>query len=122
MASYGQSRDPVRLLWRRLGVLALIILIVFGVRGVWGAYNKEKESRVLRIEAEAKLRDLELRESQLRADIAELKTERGVEGVLRERYDVAKEGEGVIVIVDQSAPPPQPKPTTYQRFKNWLVW
>lgn len=109
-------------MWRRLAAAGLLVVLAIGVRGVWGVYNKEQESRKLRIEAEAKLNDLKQREAELRADISVLRTDRGVEEQLRERYDLAKNNEGVVVIVEPPAPPPEPKPTNFQRFKGWFLW
>lgn len=112
----------MRLMWRRVIAVILLLFVAIAVRGVWGVYYKSQESQVLKIEAEAMLQDLQSREKELRADIANLKSDRGVEAELRERYDLAKEGESVVVIVDPPAPPPEPKPTTFQRFKSWISW
>lgn len=85
----------------------MLILVAVAVRGVWGVYQKERESRQLREEAEFQLEGLEGREAALRSDLAALKSDRGMEEVLREEYELAKEGEGLIVIVEPPAPPPQ---------------
>lgn len=122
MATFQQRRDPMRLMWRRLIAVGLLILLAIALRGVWGVYKKSQESHELKIEAQAQLGDLRKRENELRTDISNLKSDRGVEAELRERYDVAAEGEGVVVIVDPPAPPPEPKPTTFQRFKSWFSW
>ncbi len=120
MYRFEQRRDPTRLLWQRIASLLLLLVFAISIRGVWGVYNKEQESRVLRAEAEATLSDLKAREAELREEISVLSTDRGVEQELRERYDLAKADEGVIVIVEPPAPPPEPRPTTFQRFKGWF--
>ena len=112
----------MRLMWRRLVAVLLLCLVAVAVRGVWGVYQKSQESHVLKIEAQAKLDDLKKREFELRSDISNLRSDRGVEAELRERYDLAAEGEGVVVIVDPPAPPPEPKPTPFQRFKSMFSW
>ncbi len=112
----------MRLMWRRLIAVLLLVLIAIALRGVWGVYKKSQESRILKTEAEATLRDLKSREQELRTDIASLKSDRGVEAELRERYDLAREGESVVVIVDPPAPPPDPQPTPFQRFKSMFSW
>lgn len=112
----------MRLMWRRVLAVVLLLILAIAMRGVWGVYKKSQESRELKIEAEATLNDLQTREKELRADIANLKSDRGVEAELRERYDLAKEGESVVVIVDPPAPTPEPKPTTFQKFKSWFLW
>ena len=117
MAVLRPRNDPVRLFGRRLILLALFVLIVFSVAGVWSAYKKERESRALRQEAEMQFRDLSQRQEQLDADIASLETDRGKEQVLREQYALAARGEGLIVIVD--TPPVAPTRAT-SSLVDWL--
>ncbi|MFZ2886793.1 MAG: septum formation initiator family protein [Minisyncoccia bacterium] len=122
MATFQQRRDPMRLMWRRVGALIMLVIIAIAARGVWGVYQKSHEAAVLRQEAEVKLAELETREAQLRADIANLKSERGVEAELRERYDLAAEGESVVVILEDPTPPPTQQPSRYDSFKNLFKW
>ena len=107
----------MRLFGRRLVLLGLFALIVLSAMGVWSAYQKEKESRLLRKEAEMQLTDLSQRQAQLDADIASLETDRGKEQVLREQYALAARGEGLIVIVD--TPPVAPTRAT-SSLVDWL--
>ncbi len=122
MYRFEQRRDPTRILWNRLGAVLLLVVLAIALRGVWGVYKKAQESRVIREEAEATLGDLQVREAELRGEISVLSTDRGVEQELRERYDLAKADEGVVVIVEPPAPPPEPRPTNLQRFKSWFAW
>ena len=98
--------DPVRLFGKRLLLLALFVSVVIAFGGAWGAYKKERESRTLRVEAEAQLNDFSERQAQLDSDIANLQTDRGMEGVLREQYALAARGEKLIVIVEPQKPEP----------------
>lgn len=109
--------DPVRLFGRRLVLLGLFALIVLSAMGVWSAYQKETESRLLRKEAEMQLSDLSHRQAQLDADIANLETDRGKEQVLREQYALAARGEGLIVIVDT---PPVASTRATSSLVDWL--
>lgn len=59
--------------------------------------------------AENKVTELEKEKEKLSTDISKLKTENGVEESIREKFPVAKEGENVIVIVDDKTPPAVPK-------------
>lgn len=122
MRLFAQRNDPVRLLQRRLLIVCLLILIAVAVRGVWGVYNKEKESRILRREAELQLMDLRTREGSLRGDIARLKSDRGMEEVLREEYELAKEGEGLIVIVEPHATPPEEESGALRWLHKTFPW
>ena len=123
MRTFEKREDPIRLMRRRLVILLLLAVVVVGVRGVWGVYKKEQESRTLRADAEMQLADMKIREADLRRDMTALKSERGIEEVLREEYELAKEGEGVIVIVDSAEPAPkEPEATRMQRIGNWFGW
>ncbi len=106
MAILRPRNDPVRLFGRRLILAALLALVIAAIGGVWDGYQKARESAALRAQAQAQLADLTKRQAQLNADIANLKTDRGMEGVLREQYALAAKGEGLIVIVDSPMPAP----------------
>ncbi len=75
------------------------------------------------MQAQGQLSELSQRESQLNADIAKLETNRGKEEALREQYELAAEGEGLIIIVDgraEEAAPPAPSLSTW--FRDMLIW
>jgi outer membrane murein-binding lipoprotein Lpp len=109
--------DPVRLFWRRLAIVGLVVLVGTAVSGVWNAYQKETESATLREQAEAQLNDLSAQKSQLDADIAKLGTERGQEEVLRDQYALAAKGEDMVIIVNSSATEVH---ATSSAFAKWL--
>jgi type II secretory pathway component PulL len=103
MTRFADRNDPVRLFFRRLGLLALLTLVLLVAAEVWDVYQKERESRALRREAEVQLRDLGSEEKHLQAEIASLQTARGKEATLREHYELGKAGEGLIIIVEPPA-------------------
>lgn len=104
----------MRLLWRRLGIVALFILVLVALSGVWNVYQKERESRALRRQAETQYATLSQQQGQLETDIASLQTLRGKEAALRQQYAVGKQGEGLIIIVD-------PKPQALVRASSTLM-
>ena len=118
MAIMRPRNDPVRLFWRRLVLLGLFALVLLAASGVWNAYQKERESRALRVQAQAQLNDLSAQQSELHSDIDKLQTERGKEAVLRQQYALAAKGEGVIVIVDPSTS--TEATATSSAFAEWL--
>lgn len=107
---------------RRLIIVGLLILVAIAVRGIWEVYNKERDSRLRRQEAEAQLANLEGREASLRADIAQLKSDRGIEEVLRQEYELAREGEGVVVIVGEKEEAPPPEPSSFPWLEKAFPW
>ncbi len=81
-------------------LIILIILTFFLARGVWGVYVQERDTRITKNQRVAHLEELEGRESALQEELDRLDTERGVEEEIRRKFEVAREGEKVIVIVD----------------------
>lgn len=117
MTTFRQRRDPARLFLRRIGTLALLVGVVIAGMSVWGVYNKEKESRTLRVQAENERAELVSREARLTSDISQLRTERGMEKALREQYAFAEEGEGLIVIVEPETREVEAATSTWQ---GWM--
>ena len=113
-----QRIDPTKLFLRRLLSLGLFFICIAGCFGVDHVYFKQKESRMLRTEAETRLAGLEQREHALQKDISTLSTDRGKEGILRTQYALSMPGEGVIQIVNGPAPVDAPSSTT--TTQNWL--
>ena len=79
--------------------LCLFVVLVFVGRAAWGMYQKFSVASNSREGAELELAELQAQERQVSASVAEFKSERGVEGKLRERYGVARAGEGEITIM-----------------------
>lgn len=83
-----------------LGILVLIF--AWSVFGFMGKMQITRENRKI---AEEKLIELEKQKEKLLFDIAKLKTDEGVEESIRAKFGLVKEGEGVIVIIDDKNPP-----------------
>ena len=100
MPEFGNRRRTQHVFYYRIITGILFIILVFLANAAWGAYVKYKETEVTRGEAESRLEKLKDREKDIRGEIARLETERGVEEEIRNQFGFAKEGEGVIVIVE----------------------
>ncbi len=124
MANFRNTHDPVRLFLRRTATFVLVLVVLGAAIGVWQVYGKERDSRTLREYAEVEQSELEEQAERLRRDTEKLKTDRGQEEALREQYDVGKQGEGLIVIVEPPTPEPVEVPPTFlekvQRF--FIFW
>ena len=123
MAWTKDSRGVVRLLWRRLSILGLLLLVFLVLSGVLSVYEKERGSRALRLAAENQYQTLAEQREKLETDTKMLMSDRGKEEVLRELYAVGKEGEGLIVIVEDknTAKTPEKKSNRFINFfRNWF--
>lgn len=85
--------------WPALLVLGFITFIF--VRGTVIVFEKKAESAQYVTALQQKADTLRTQETQLESNIAGLKTEAGLEKEVKEKYNVAKDGERVVILVDQ---------------------
>lgn len=81
--------------------ISLVITIAL-LNGAWGMWTKERESNQEREKVVRELEMIKTREEELTASIERLNTAQGVEKEIRQKFSVAKEGEEVVLIVDQT--------------------
>src|SRR3989344_7785040 len=98
--------------WRNLmqsnPVLVLLgVLILFFAWNVFGLWNKMAETGKNRQIAEDKVTGLQQQKEELSFEIDDLNTDRGKERFFRENLGLAREGEGLIVVVEDKNPPPR---------------
>lgn len=78
-----------------------VIAFAWSVLGFWGKMRETSKNREI---VENKIAELKKKEETFSANIAILQTEAGVEYSIRDKFGWAKEGEGLIVIVDNKSP------------------
>ncbi len=64
-------------------------------------YKKSKESDYKRENIERRIAELNEKQVDLEAKILELSTEEGIDTLIREKYRVAKEGEQLVIILNE---------------------
>ena len=109
----------------RLFTIGLLLILYALVQGVWVAYKKERILFESRYQVSAELHRLAERENKLHTDIERVNTPYGVEESLRRQFDFAREGEGVIVIVDDEANQKETvseKPSFWRRLLPLAPW
>ena len=111
-----ENRQKFRRRLYSIPALAVLLLItVMLVRGAYSILLTERESA-----RDARLLELEVaslseREDELKAAIEKLQTPEGVEEEIKSKYNVARAGEMVAVIVDG----PENKATTTEEEGSW---
>lgn len=109
------------------GILLVVLLIgvFWSGSGAYTMYIRYSQSKDDYKRSRVESANLEAREATLRDNIRNLQTSRGVEGELRTRFNAAKEGEELIMVVegkntanalDVSATPV----SLWQKIKNWF--
>jgi len=100
MLEFHEKRRLQRVIYSRPSVLLLAMLLGLLVYAAWNAYGTEREQAARQQDLSQKLAGLEARKAELSKSITALDDPRGVEAGLRERYDVGKEGEQSIILIE----------------------
>ncbi len=88
----------------KLVLLFMFVILIFLARGSMSTYFKERESRVEVSRVMKEKQELEKRYAVMSEQSEALKSDIGIESEIRSKFDVVKEGEGVIVIVEKDIP------------------
>jgi cell division protein FtsB len=117
MREFQEKQKIRKRVYSRTSIIALLILCILIGKGLAGVYAKEKDSR-LEVERLVKQKkEVEEKLAMVSTQADRLKTDTGIEYEIRNKFDVVKEGEEVIVVVDKELPPPpEEKEGVMKRF------
>ncbi|MEX2010486.1 MAG: septum formation initiator family protein [Parcubacteria group bacterium] len=102
MKELQQRQKLKRRIYSTPVLIALACLVVIFARGTYQVFQKRGESVDHVSSLEQKVRDLEEKERRLSSGIAALNTPEGIEREVKEKFNVSKEGEYVVILVDQN--------------------
>lgn len=100
MNFFEQKRQNRKMLYSKVTLFGLCIFCGLLANGLFNMYGKARESLDRKNFSAKSLVQLEERENKLKNEIERLDSRTGLEEELRNRYSVAKEGERVIIIVE----------------------
>ena len=86
--------------WLQIVLGIILLALVFSTVKV---YKKSRISAQKSAEIKEEIAKLEKRNAELAAEAARLESESGREGEIRKRFDVAKPGEKILVIIDKNS-------------------
>lgn len=101
MLGFHEKRRMARFFFSKGTMLLLLVLVALMGYAALNAYERRQEAHERRMAVSDQLDRLRARADVLTADIAHLEDPRGIEAELRKRYDVGKEGEEVIILIDE---------------------
>lgn len=104
MLSAIEKRRIKKLVYSKVTLIVLIIILLLLARGTWDVYKKAEYANENKNRATEELTTLREREAFLQEELRDLQSARGREAELRKRFDVGREGEHLIVLVDTLAP------------------
>jgi len=123
MFEYQEKRRIKRILYSKPAIVILLVLILLLANAVWGVYEKARGTGIKKAEIKRELDELAKRREELKREIDRLSTVRGIESELRSKFNVARAGEGVIVIVESGENEDEVKQTADTRFwSKFLSW
>lgn len=95
-----RAKRGISPIYNRLTLFVLVLIVGFLGVTVFNLLGKEREAANKRAEAVREFESVKEREAVLAKDLEVLSTKRGQEALVRSTFDVAKEGEEVIVVLD----------------------
>lgn len=100
MHDFQKKKRIRKIMYSPITLTILAILFAILTSGVWGVYNKMKLSIKNLEKEETEKAKLESRKANLATSIEYLKTEQGIENEIRTKFRAVKDGEKIVVIVE----------------------
>lgn len=100
MIDLERRRKYKKYFFSKLTIGVFIILVVILSKATWNAYQKKEFTRDNLLNSTSELEKLQDRSRDLKEKNETLSTPEGVEDEIRRRFPVAKEGEKVIILVE----------------------
>ena len=100
MHDFQRKRNIRKFMYSPLVLIAMLVIFLILVSGVWGVYNKARISRLNLEREKTELAKLAVRQQKLSTSIEYLKTEQGVEDEIRTKFRAVRDGEKIAVIIN----------------------
>lgn len=100
MREFSRKRKVRQFMFSVPVLILLFIILFFVAKGSWGVYKKYSLSKSELENSQSDLAVLEEKKEKIESKIEKLQTETGIEKEIRSKFDVAREGEKLIVIVE----------------------
>ena len=120
---FGKQNKYKKIIYSKVTILVLLVLVVLLGRSVWERFQIERDMAARAAQAQAELDELSARKDDLEARVEYLEGERGIEEEVRKNFDVAKDGEQVIILMGDVEEETEPavvsesKPAWYQFWR-----
>lgn len=122
MASFGKKKKITDYLYSKPTLAVLGIIAVFMAFSVYQRFSVEREMAARRVEMEMKKQELIERKAELQTKVEYLSGERGIEEEIRKHFDVAKDGEQVVIIVDKEDEAPAEEVIVEEKKPWYQFW
>ncbi|MEK7460146.1 MAG: hypothetical protein AAB628_01200 [Patescibacteria group bacterium] len=103
MIPFQERKKFRQIIYSKASIAVLLVFSVLIAHGAWKVHEKAIIAKAESGEAERTLSEMENRSKELEASLVRLKTDRGIEEEVRQKFAVARPGEEVVVIVDENS-------------------
>ena len=118
MAGFGKKKKITEYLYSKPSIFILAVVAIFLSFAVYARYTVEREMAARKLDTQMQKQELIERKAQLEDRVEYLSGDRGIEEEIRKHFDVAKEGEQVVIIVDKEEEV-KPSPVQVEDEKPW---
>lgn len=123
MVQFGKKKNYTDWLYTRPVLFFLGVLILMMGISVFQRFGVERDMYARRIEAETARQEAAERKMELEEKVEYLEGERGIEEEIRKHFDVAREGEQVVILMGETEPEPEAaEPEPEQKRKWYQFW
>lgn len=120
---FGKQNKYKQLLYSKAVIVTLLVLIVLLGRSVYERFVIERDMAGRAAHTESQLHKLQERKEVLEERVEYLQGERGIEEEIRKNFDVAKEGEQVIILMGESEKSAEVDVQHHEAVQPWyLFW
>lgn len=102
MLDSQQKRKFRAILYHRLTLIILSILVIIVLHSTWIVYKKKIASENTKKISMQNVENLKLRDNEIQARIDRLATVSGVEEEIRSKFAVTKNGENMVIVIDDN--------------------
>ena len=102
MPTFGKKKNFTDWLYTTPTVVVLSVLVLLMVAAVIERYGVEREMYERQVKAEQERQEVLERQENLEQEVEYLEGERGIEAEIRKNFDVAREGETVVILTGDS--------------------
>jgi cell division protein FtsB len=121
MAHFNNKKKGKYSFWHSpLSLLVLFCIVVLFAYNMIGLMKKEEETSKNKLSEMQKIDDLKKRQASLEHDIGKLNTEAGIEESVRDKFQVVKPGEKMVIIVDPQEPKVSPDEAIDHSFWGFI--
>lgn len=100
MLDFQQKRKIRSVAYNKVTLIILFLLILVMAHSTWTIYKKEQTSKEMKDISLQNVEELRARSEDLKSKVDTLKTNTGIEEEIRSKFNVTKDNESMVVVVD----------------------